>query len=66
MQKAGTVTDSDMVQQAMAQVFPFRSALGDEITLGGMEDYGCNNQFVTAAYVDVIHDGKPVVVGVAK
>jgi len=66
MQKAGTVTDSDMVQHAMAQVFPFRSALGDEITLGGMKDYGCNNQFVTATYVDVIHDGKPVVVGVAK
>ena len=66
MQKAGTVTDSDKVQQAMAQVMPFHTTMDGEIVLGGKEDYGCNNQFITVAYVGEIKDGNPVVVGIAK
>lgn len=65
MQKAGTVTDSDKVQQAIAQVMPFKTSMGGTIVLGGKESYGSNNQFITPAYVAEIRDGKPVVVGVA-
>jgi branched-chain amino acid transport system substrate-binding protein len=65
MQKAGTVEDSDKVQRAMASVFPFRTVMDGTITLGGMKDYGCNNQFITPAYVDVITNGEPKIVGIA-
>lgn len=66
MQKAGTVTDSDKVRQAIAQVMPFPTAMGAEIALSGKQSYGADNQFVTVAYVGEIKDGKPVVVGIAK
>jgi branched-chain amino acid transport system substrate-binding protein len=66
MQKAGTVTDSDAVRQAIAQVMPFPAAMGGNITLGGKETYGADMQFITAAYVGEIRNGEPVVVGVAK
>ena len=66
MQKAGTVTDSDKVRQAIAQVMPFPATMGGEIKLGGKQTYGADNQFITVAYVGEIKDGKPVVVGVAK
>jgi branched-chain amino acid transport system substrate-binding protein len=66
MQKAGTVTDSDAVRQAIAQVMPFRSATGNEITLGGKATYGADAQFLGVSYVGEIRNGEAVVVGVSK
>jgi len=66
MQKAGTVTDSDKVRQAIAQVMPFPAVMGGTITLGGKQTYGADTQFVTVPYVGEIRNGEPVVLGVAK
>jgi branched-chain amino acid transport system substrate-binding protein len=66
MQKAGTVTDSDKVRQAIAQVMPFPAAMGGEITLGGKQTYGADTQFYTTPYVGEIRNGEPVVLGIAK
>jgi branched-chain amino acid transport system substrate-binding protein len=63
MQQAGTVTDSDKVRQAIAQVMPFRATMGGTITLSGKATYGAETQFVTVSYVGEIHNGEPVALG---
>jgi branched-chain amino acid transport system substrate-binding protein len=63
MQKAGTVTDSDAVRQAIAQVMPFPATMGHQITLSGKQSYGADTQFVTVWNIGEIRNGEPVVVG---
>jgi len=63
IQKAGSVTDSDKVRQAIAQVMPFRAAMGGEIALSGKQSYGADAQFVTVWSVGEIRNGEPVAVG---
>jgi branched-chain amino acid transport system substrate-binding protein len=66
MQKAGTVTDSDRVRLAIAQVMPFPAAMGGTITLTGKDTYGADTQLVTVPYVGEIRNGEPLVLGVAE
>ena len=66
MQKAGTVTDTDKVRRAIAELMPFPATMGGSITLGGKQTYGADTQFVTVPYVGEIRGGEPVVVGIAR
>ena len=63
IQKAGTVTDSDAVRQAIAKVMPFPTTMGRQITLSGKQTYGADTQFVTVWNVGEIRNGEPVAVG---
>jgi branched-chain amino acid transport system substrate-binding protein len=63
IKQAGTVDDTDKVLAALPKVFPFESAQGAKIKLGGKELYGADQQFLTAGYVGVLRDGALVVVG---
>lgn len=66
MQKAGDVNDVAKVRAAIPAVMPFKSVLGEQITIGGKADYGVDNQFYTPAFVGQIVGGQPKIVGVAK
>jgi branched-chain amino acid transport system substrate-binding protein len=66
IQKGGDVNDPTKVRDAMAQVLPTTSTLGDEISLGGKKTYGADKEFITTNYVAVIKDGVPVVIGKIK
>lgn len=66
IQKAGTTTDPDKVRQAMPQVFPIKSLLGETLTLAGKETYGSNTQIMTPSYVGEIKNGLSVVIGIAR
>lgn len=66
MQKAGTVTDTDKVRQAVPQVMPFKSAFGTDLTLTGKQNYGADTQLVTTSFVGEIRNGEPVILGIAK
>ena len=63
IQKAGTVDDTAKVQAAIAQVLPMKGAMGDEISLGGKNTYGSDQEFITTNYLAQIRDGVPVVIG---
>jgi branched-chain amino acid transport system substrate-binding protein len=66
VQAAGTVSDTDKVRQSFAKIFPYKSALGGTITLGGENIYGINNEFLTRNYIGVIKNGDVVTVGTAE
>ncbi len=66
IQKAGTISDTDKVRQAIPQVMPFKSAFGVDLTLTGKQSYGADTQIVTTSYVGEIRKGEPVVLGIAK
>jgi branched-chain amino acid transport system substrate-binding protein len=66
MQKAGTVTDTTKVRDAIALVLPSKGALGEEISLGGKSTYGSDQEFITTNYMAQIRDGVPVVIGKIK
>lgn len=66
IQKAGTITDTDKVRQAIPQVMPFKSAFGVDLTIAGKQTYGADTQIVTTSYVGEIRNGEPVVLGIAK
>jgi branched-chain amino acid transport system substrate-binding protein len=60
--KAGTVSDTEKVAAALAQVVPFKSVAGGEIKLTGKANYGIDHQIETPTYIGVIHDGEPKIV----
>ena len=62
IEKAGTVSDTEKVAVALAQVMPFKAVAGGEIKLSGKETYGVDHQIFTPTYIGVIHDGVPKVV----
>ncbi|MCC2595849.1 ABC transporter substrate-binding protein [Pusillimonas sp. MFBS29] len=61
MQNAGTVTDTDKVRDALAEVTPFEGMQG-ALVWGGKELYGNNHQIQAPVFVGVIKDGKEVIV----
>jgi branched-chain amino acid transport system substrate-binding protein len=66
IQKAGDVTDTAKVRDAFAQVLPTTSVQGEELTLGGKDVYGADQEIVTVNYIGVVRNGEPVVIGKAK
>lgn len=63
IQKAGDVNDTAKVRAAFAQALPMSSVQGEELTLGGKDVYGADQEIVTVNYVGIVKDGIPVVVG---
>lgn len=66
IQAAGSVEDTAAVVDAFATVLPTASLLGDELTLGGMANYGSDRQIMTTNYVGEIRNGAVVAVGKVK
>ena len=66
IQKAGDVNDTVKVRDAIAQVLPTKGMLGDEISLGGKNTYGSDQEFLNTIYMAEIRNGVPVVVGKIK
>jgi branched-chain amino acid transport system substrate-binding protein len=62
IRKAGAVDDTAKVNDAIAQALPTTGMMGDEISLGGKDTYGSNNEFITTNYLAQIKDGVSVVI----
>jgi len=61
IQDAGTVTDTDKVQEALLAVTPFEGMQGT-LAWGGQDLYGNNHQIQAPVFVGVIKDGQEVIV----
>lgn len=66
IQKAGDVSDTTKVAAAFSKVLPAKSLQGDEITLGGRELFGSDQQLLTWTYIGEVKNGEAIVVGKVK
>lgn len=66
IQKAGSITDTTKVADAIPTVFPLKSLQGEELGIGGNPVIGANKQVMTVNYVSVLKNGEPVIVGKLK
>ncbi|MDM0021832.1 ABC transporter substrate-binding protein [Variovorax saccharolyticus] len=66
IEKTGDVNNTSGVAAAFAKVLPVKSLQGDEMTIGGKDLFGSNQQIITWTYIGEIKNGEAVAVGKVK
>lgn len=66
VQKAGTFQEPRKIVEALPSVMPQKTLLGAELTIGGKETYGSDNQMMSTVYIARANDGQVEILGAIK
>jgi branched-chain amino acid transport system substrate-binding protein len=63
---SGDPNDTAKIVAAFAKALPMKSVQGDELTWGGKDTIGIDQEVISTEYLGVIRNGEPVLLGKAK